>query len=54
MMELMVDTVSKIIQFGLMIFLIGASFVACVMVRSTYSDCDPVRVLDVYDGKFPA
>ena len=53
LMELMVEQVSRRIQFRLIILVVGASFVVCVMVRPTCIDCVPVRVLDVDDGKFP-
>ena len=48
----MVENVSNRIQFELMIFVVGASFVFWVMVSLTCIDCDPVRVLDMDDGKF--
>ena len=48
-MELMVEHVSKRIQFGFMILVAGAYFVVWIMVIPTSSDCDPVRVLDVDD-----
>ena len=54
LMELMVEQVSSRIQFGLIILVVGASFVVWVMVSPTCSDCVPVRVLDVDDGQFPA
>ena len=54
LMELMVDQVSMRIQFGLIIFVVGAYFMVWVMVRPTYSDCVPVRVLAVDVGKFTA
>ena len=54
MMKLMVEQVSRRIQFGLIIFVVGASFVVRVMVRPTCSYCVPVRVLVVGDGQFPA
>ena len=47
MMELMVEQVSRRIQFGLIILVVGASFVVWVSVRPTCSDCVPVRVLAV-------
>ena len=53
-MEMMVEQVSRRIQFGLIILVVGASFVVWVMVMPTCSDCFPVRVLDVDDGKFTA
>ena len=40
-------------SFGLMILVVGDSFVVEVMVGPTCDDCDPVRVLDVDDGQFP-
>ena len=52
-MELMVEHVSRSIQFGLIIFVVCASFVVRVVVSPTCSNCDPVRVLDVDDGQFP-
>ena len=53
-MELMVDQVSRRIQFGLIILVVGASFVVWVMVRPTCSDCVPVLVLAVDYGQFTA
>ena len=53
-MELMVDNVSKRIQFGLINFVVGASFLVWFMVSPTCSDCDLVWVLDLYDGQFTA
>ena len=50
----MVEHVSRRIQFGLIIFMGGASFVVWVVVSSTCSDCDPLRVLAVNDGKLTA
>ena len=52
LMELMVDHVSERIHFGLMILVVGDSFVIWVIVSPTCSDWDTVRVLDVYDGQF--
>ena len=52
LMELVVDQVSRRIQFGLIILFLGASFVVWVTVRPTCSDFDPVRVLAVDDGRF--
>ena len=53
-MELMVKHVYRRIQFGLMILVVGAYFVVWVTLSPTCSDCDPVRVLDADDEKFPA
>ena len=53
LMELMVEQVSRRIQFGLIILVVGASFVVWVMVSPTCSDCVPVRVLAVDDGQYP-
>ena len=53
-MELMVDQVSRRIQFVLIILVVGASFVVWVMVGTTFSDCVQVQVLPVDDGQFPA
>ena len=50
----MVEQVSRRIQFGLIILVVGASFVVWVMVRPTCSDCVPVQALAVDDGQFPA
>ena len=52
--ELMVEHVSRRIQFGLMMLVVGASLFLWFMMIPTFSDCDPARVLDVDDGKFPA
>ena len=49
-MELMVEHVSRSIQFGLMILVVGAPFVVWVMVSHTCSDCDTVWVLADDDG----
>ena len=54
LMELMVDNVSIRIQFGLMVLVVGLSLVVWVMVSPTCSDFDPLRVLAVGDGQFPA
>ena len=43
LMELMVDQVTRRIQFGLIVLVVGVSSVVWVMVRPTYSDCVPVR-----------
>ena len=51
-MEVMVEQVSRRIQFGLIILVFGASFVVWLMVRRACSDCVPVQVLDVDDGQF--
>ena len=53
-MELMVDQVSRSIQFRLILLIVVAFFVVCVMVRPTCSYCVPVQVLAVDDGKFTA
>ena len=53
LVELMVEQVSRRIQFGLIILAFGASFLVWVMVRPTCSDCVPVRVLAVHGGQFP-
>ena len=53
LMEVMVEQVSRRIQFGLIILVVGASFVVLVMVRHTCNDCVTVRVLAIDDGKFP-
>ena len=50
-MEMIVDQVSRRIQFGLILLVVGASFVVWVMARPTCNDYDPVRVLVVDDGK---
>ena len=42
------------IQFGSIILVLGASFVDWVMVSPTCSDCIPLLLLAVDDGKFPA
>ena len=52
-MGLMVEHMSKRIQFGLIMVVVGASFVVWVMVSSTCSDYDPAQVLDDEDGQFP-
>ena len=52
-MELMVEHVSKILQFRLIILVVFASVVVLVMVSPTCSDCDPVWVMDVDGGQFP-
>ena len=54
LMELMVDNVCKRIQFGLMILVVGDSPVVWVVLSPTCSNCDPVWVLAVDDGQFPA
>ena len=53
LMEVMVEHVSRRIQFGLIILVVGASFMFWFMVNPTCSGCDPVRVLAVDDGQFP-
>ena len=50
----MIGHVSIRIQFGLIMLAVGASLVVCFMVASTCSDYDPVQVLAIDDGKFPA
>ena len=50
LMELMVENVSRKIQFGLMILVVGAYFMVWVMVSPTCSDRDTVRVLYVDGG----
>ena len=52
-MELMVEHVSKRIQFGLMMLVVVEYFVVWFMASPTCSDSDPVQLLDVDDGKFP-
>ena len=54
MMKLMVENVSTRIQFELMILLVCDSLLVWFMLGPTCSDCDPVRVLDIDDGKFRA
>ena len=54
LMELMVEQVYRRIQFGLIVLVVGDSFVVWVMVRPTCSDCVPVQFLAVYDGNFTA
>ena len=54
LMDLMVEKVSRRIQFGLIIIVVGAYFVVWFMVRPTCSDCVLVQVLAVYDGQFTA
>ena len=49
MMELMVVQVSRRIQFGLIILVVGTSFVVWAMVRPTCDECVPVRILAVDD-----
>ena len=46
---MMVEHVSRRIQFGLMILVVGSYFLAWVMVIPTCSDCDPGQVLAVDD-----
>ena len=53
LMELMVDHVSRRIQFGLIMLVFGASLLVWLMLSSICSNCDPVRVLADDDGKFP-
>ena len=48
----MVNNVSRRIQFGLMMMMVGESFVVWVMMSNTSSDCDPVWVLAVDYGQF--
>ena len=50
----MVEQVSSRIQFGLIILVFGAFFMVWVMVSPTFSDCVPVWLLDIDDGRFPA
>ena len=52
LIELMVEQVSRRIQFGLIILVVGVYFVVWFMVSPTCGDCVPVRVLVVDDGKF--
>ena len=54
LMELIVEHVSIRIQFGLMMLVVSSFFVVWFMLSPTCSDCDPVRVLAVGDGQFPA
>ena len=54
LMELVVDYVSRRIQFGLIMGVVGAYFVVWLMVIPICNDFDPVQVLDVDVGKFPA
>ena len=54
LVELMVDHVPRRIKFGIMISLVGASFVVWVMVSPTCSYCDQVRVFAVDDVQFTA
>ena len=54
LMELMIEQVSRKIQFGLIILVVGVSFVIWVMASPTCSDCVTVRVLAVDDGQFLA
>ena len=49
-MKLMVVHVSRSIQFGLIILVIGVYFLVWVMVSPTCSECDSVRMLYVDDG----
>ena len=53
-MELMVEHVSIRIQLGLMTLVVGAYFMVWVMLSIICSNCDPLRVLDFGDRKFPA
>ena len=52
LMELMIEKVSRRIQFGIIILVVSDSFVVWVMVRLTCSDCVPVWLLAVDDGQF--
>ena len=52
-MELMVENVSNMIQFGFMISFTGVSFVVCAMVSPIFSDYDPTLVIDVEDRQYP-
>ena len=54
LVDLVVEHVYRILKFGLMILVVGASFVVWFMVSPTCSDCDPVQVLNVDDGKISA
>ena len=53
-MDPVVEHVYRIIKFGLMMLVVGVSFVIWFMVSITCSDCDQERVLDVDDGQFSA
>ena len=53
LVELMVEHVYNMSQFGFMMSFNGVSFVVFYMVRPISSYCDPTRVLDVEDGQFP-
>ena len=53
-MELMAKHISRRMQFGLMILVVGTSFVVWVVVSSTCSNCGPLGVLAVDDVQFPA
>ena len=50
----MAEHVYRRIQFWLIMLVVGAYFLVCDIVIPTCSDCDPVRVLAVDDGKFTA
>ena len=52
LMEIIFEHVSKRIPFGLIILVVGVSFMVWVMVNPTCSDYDPTRVWDDDDGKF--
>ena len=54
MMNLMVEHVSKMIRFGVIVLVVGAFFVVWVMVIPTCSKYDPTEVLDSKNGKFKA
>ena len=54
LMELMVKQVSRKIQLGLIILVVGASFVVWVIARPNCSEYVPARVLAIDDGQFPA
>ena len=53
-MELVVEHVSNSNQFGFMISFTVTPFIVFAAVSPIFSDCDPMRVLDVEDGQFPA
>ena len=54
LMDLVVENVSKMIQFGLIMLVVGASFVVWVMKIPTCNDYYPTQVLDADNGKFSA
>ena len=53
LMELMVDHVSKRIQFDWIMLGVGTSYMVWVRVSPNCSDFDPTQVLDADDGQFP-